>query len=175
MDLIKLFSENDKLDGSSNHLPWTIVVKNLLKRDESFDELNFGRTPTENGTYVPDGGAHLTAAEIKKKKVRAVSILAATVKSKFLPTVDKYGDDPAQCWAHFQQRFGGDLLQRQLLFEHRLNTVRMIDGSSVEDYINTINDLAGKLAGMNAEVEEVRLMHIVLRGLPISWGPFVLV
>lgn len=96
-------------------MTWSVYVKNFLKRDDLiFEEFNFGIKPDANGNVV-DRGFNLIALEKKKVKpeVKATSILTATVKPKFMLTVDKFADDPAKCWEHFQQRFGGDILQRQ--------------------------------------------------------------
>lgn len=68
--------------------------------------------------------------------------------------VDKYSNDPAKCWEHFQQLFGGDLLQHQLLLEQKLQHVNMHEGTSLETYINTMNELAGHLASINAEMDK---------------------
>lgn len=167
------FCEGDKLDGSNNYVGWTILVKSQLKLVDLFHELNFGVKPDADGNYT-DGGAHLTAHEKQKKKDEATAILASAVKPKFLPTVDKFSDDPAKCWEHFEQRFGGDnLLRLQLLLEQKLQNTRMNEGSCIELYINKIDELAGQLASVNAEADETRLIHIVLQGLPLSWSPIV--
>lgn len=70
MELLRLFFENDKLDGSVNHMTWTIVVKNFLKRDELFDELNFGVKPDANGTFI-NGGISLMA-QIRRRRRSAL-------------------------------------------------------------------------------------------------------
>lgn len=49
----------------------------------------------------------------------------------------------------------------------------MAEGTKVEDYLREVESITSKLATINATVDNSRLLHIVLGGLPLSRGPFV--
>ncbi|CAM6108901.1 unnamed protein product [Calypogeia fissa] len=149
MELARLFSSDDKLDGARNFINWHICVRTLLERDDVWDELSFEpnadavddagdagvagevaevevlggdvNAPAPPRPQQPPGqrGAQpqarrqqqRTPEQIQKLRIKARSIFAATVKDKFLPTVNRFADDLVGFWNHLKQRFGGDLLQ----------------------------------------------------------------
>lgn len=43
----------------------------------------------------------------------------------------------------------------------------------VEDYVKEINEIRGQLADIGVDVDEKRLIHVVLGGLPSSWKNFI--
>lgn len=47
---------------------------------------------------------------------------------------------------HLVVRFGGDILQRCLLVEHKLQNIEMDSRSTVKEYNNQVNEIGGHLA-----------------------------
>lgn len=86
----------------------------------------------------------------------------------------EYEDDPNGLWEHFKRRFESNATQRKLVLTRKLSNLRMMESMSVEQYIRSVDKVRNKLASIGQKVEEQDLIYSVLRGLPLSWGPFVL-
>ncbi|CAM6120628.1 unnamed protein product [Calypogeia fissa] len=187
-----MFSPEDRLDDWSNYFVWSIRVRALLRYDEVWDELGFdevegaGENANSNGALVDgeDGqvpaefqpvgadGAPLSQREIDRAKVKAVSILALTVKDKFLPIVKKFEKDPVQCWVYLKQRFTGDMYRRRVFLEEKLRKLNIQEESSVQDFLDKVDEIVGSLACIGADIDDLQLAGIILMGLPGSWEGF---
>lgn len=116
MEIARLFSESDKLDGSDNYIPWSFKVKTMLRRDKTFDKVVATGLPT----IAPMGEA---LKEHERKKVKAISIFQVTVRNHLIPTVREYEDDPNGLWEHFKQRFELRATQRKLVLTRKLSNL----------------------------------------------------
>lgn len=166
MEIARLFSESDKLNGADNYTAWSFKVETMLRGDEVYDEVVAKAPPTT----IPTG------EELKlwtKQKVQAMSIFQVTVKNHLIPTVCEFRDDPHNLWEHFQRWFESKAVQRKLILTRKLLNIRMLDSMSVDQYIQTIDKIRNELAAIGHKTNELDLIHNVLGGLPTSWGPFV--
>lgn len=57
--------------------------------------------------------------------------------------------------------------------EKQIQAINMIEGTNFKDYLKSIENLTNKLASINVEVEGIKLIHIILDGLLLSWGLFL--
>lgn len=165
MDLARLFSDSEKLEGSSNYQSWSFRVKTLLRKDELWEDLT--HTPSPD-VFLPE-----RQCELACRKIRAISIIQATVKDSIIPTVCRFEDDPHHLWLHLQQRFESRVVQRKLILIKKLSSVRMAPSGTIEEYCKQIDNIVGQLANINHTIPEEELMYTVFNGLPFDWELFV--
>lgn len=166
MEVARLFSDSDKLNGADNYMQWSFKVKTMLLRDEVFDEVVSSAPP---GT-APTGEA---LKLFIKQKVKAISIFQLTVKNHLIPTVREFEDDPHGLWEHLRRRFESQAVQRRLILTRKLYNLRMTESMTVDQYILSVDEIRNELSAIGHKVNEIDLIHNVLGGLPSSWGPFV--
>lgn len=82
MDLLKHFSDQDKLEGAKNYIPWAFRIKTILKNKEVWDEV----------IDVPTNAPINSVGDLKKKKIQAI------VRDVILPTVRRYNNDHVALW-----------------------------------------------------------------------------
>lgn len=92
MDLLKHFSNQGKLEGPKNFIPWSFCIKTILRNNEVWDEV----------IDVPTNAPILLVEDLKKKKFRAIVEIQATMKDIILPTVRRYNDDPITLWTQLK-------------------------------------------------------------------------
>lgn len=88
-------------------------------------------------------------------------------------TIQKFKNDPHLLWAHLRHRSESRNVQRKLILTRKLSNVRMLVGSTVEEYCKLIDEILGQLASIDHTVPEMELMYIVLNGLPSDYESFV--
>lgn len=66
---------------------------------------------------VPANALIISAGDFKKKKVKAIAVIQATVKDVILPTIRRYDDDPATLWTQLKQRYESQAVLRKLLLK----------------------------------------------------------
>ena len=54
----------------------------------------------------------------------------------------------------------------------KMLTTKYDGKSGVREHIMTMNDMAAKLKGMDMEISEGFLVHLVMTSLPVEFGPF---
>lgn len=166
MEIVRLFSESVKLNGSENYVSWSFKAKTMLRRDEVFEEVVESGPPTTTPT-----GDDLKLR--RKKIVKAISIFQVTVKDHLIPTVREYEDDPHGLCEHFKRRFESRAAQRKLILTRKLANLQMTESMTREQYIRLTDNVRNKLAAIGQKVEEQQLILNILGRLPLSWGPFV--
>lgn len=80
MDLLKHLSDQDKLEGAENYIPWAFRVKTILRNNEVWEEV----------INVPAYAPIISVGDLKKKKVRAIAMIQDTIKDVILPTIRRY-------------------------------------------------------------------------------------
>lgn len=77
MEIARLFSESNKLNGADNYTAWSFKVETMLRRDEVYDEVVLTAPPTTAPT-----GDDLKL--LIKQRVKAISIFQVTVRNHLI-------------------------------------------------------------------------------------------
>lgn len=162
MELLRTFSDKEKLVGSKNYISWSFQLKTMLRSAEVWDEV----------ISVPRSATPLTDSELKKKKNKAIAIFQATVKDIILPTVRRYDDDPATLWVQLKQRYESQAVQRSLLLKKKLSNIKKLGFMSIEEYLHEVEEFFLELINIDQPVDDEEVSFTILNGLPEDWGPF---
>jgi len=151
----------DKLD-SSNWMTWKFQIKHLL--------LVRGLWGLVEGTEVlQDEATAQQIADFTKRSQKAFSMMVMVISSSQLYLVTSC-DGPIAAWRALRNHFERDTLVNRLLLKKQYFRTEMKEGSSVEQHIKTIKELADRLAAINAPISEIVML---LGSLPSSYSTLV--
>jgi hypothetical protein len=115
---------------------------------------------------APERPAALTASAVKKAKEKSMAILIYTVHRSILPLIKSIGENPAKVWSRLKTCFQSRAEQQKMDLMHDLQDIKMVAGTTVEQFLLLIDSIVQQLAAMDELVTDRQLVHIVLKGLP---------
>lgn len=98
----------------------------------------------------------------------------AIVIDHLIVVIDACKTDPVELWVELKWRFQLGALERQLALKNRLIHIQMKEGQTVEEYIYDIQVLINELGKTNYQIDQQRLINVVLYGLSRpKWDNFI--
>jgi hypothetical protein len=128
----------NKLDGISNYQAWKIKIKALFKQESLWEIVAIKTDPTSFLVII--GGMSVSENKLKVMKADAYLVLVLLVKDKLFKVVADI-DDLVEQWAKLATKYpAGDTSQHLMVFA-KLHTIKMKEGSLVEECFNMAKDL----------------------------------
>ena len=160
------FREGDKLKGLTNYYVWALKMRAVLRA-----EGHWGITEQvhENTNYpVTIDGESYTESQLKRKRALACRLILLSVSDDLVDLVADHSD-PAQAWKVLKDQFHlGD--QSQILtLMGQLQSLKMKEDGSVEEYIKRARELKNRLGNMGEKLSDRNVNQMVLNGLPRSY------
>ena len=150
--------ETNKLDGASNYHVWGLRMKTIFPREKwsvitknKIEPLVFPATTC--GIKVENLNA------LNEMKAIAMAAIIASVRDEVVYLIAEY-EDPAEAW---------EALRRTYHSQDASNSLRMLEGGEMEEYLRKARELKNKLASLGDPVAVKTLVQIVLNGLPRSY------
>lgn len=168
MSLNKLTSiERLKKDGS-NYVSWRYMVKLELSADNLLHTIEKPQAELLSDVLDSDAKADEKKAEIKKKDISALRIVAGTVESSMLAHLKNHVTT-FDFWKALQERYM--LLKKPTVLskKRQLIFVKLEEGADMEKYLDNIVTLRDDIEGAGSQVAAEDLLVYTLAGLPDSY------
>jgi hypothetical protein len=158
--------ETNKLIGTSNYYVWSLKMKAILCREGSWDITENAFNP-EAYSVVIDGILTMEV-QIQKMKDTTVSRLILSVHNDIIDIVAVHRC-LAVAWLALRNAFqSGD--QSQILgLMSQQQSIKLMEGGSIKDYIKKARELKNRLANIGKTVTDKNLTQLVFNGLPRSF------
>lgn len=160
------FREGDKLKGLSNYYVWALKMRAVLRAEGQWAITEEEQSPTAFPVTI-DGEA-LTEPQLKKKKMLAFRLLLLSVSDDLVDMIAEHSD-PAKAWKTLKDQFHSGDQSQILTLMGQLQTLKMNEGGSVEDYLKRARELKNRLGSMGEKLSDRNVNQIVLNGLPRSY------
>jgi hypothetical protein len=158
--------EANKLTGTPNYYVWSLKMRAILCREGIWDitenAFNLDAYP------VVIDGVPRTEVQVRKMKDTVVSGLILLVHNDIIDVVVAHRC-LATVWLALTNAFqSGD--QSQILgLMSQLQSIKLMEGGSVEDYVKKSRELKNRLASMGKTVTNRNLTQLILNRLPRSF------
>jgi hypothetical protein len=146
--------EANKLTGTSNYYVWSLKMRAILRREGMWDITENAFNPDAYPVVIDS--VPRTEVQVRKMKDTAVSGLILSVHNDIIDVVATHRC-PAAAWLALRNAFqSGD--QSQILgLMSQLQSIKLMEGGSVEDYIKKARELKNRLASMGKTVTDRNL------------------
>ena len=151
------------------------VCNDIVKLDdvEIPDEASsVGERAVEGTDVLQDEATTQQIADFNKRSQKAFSTIVVVISSSQLYLVTSC-DGPIAAWRALRNHFERDVLVNRLLLKKQYFRTEMTEGSSVEQHITTMKELADRLAAINAPISEEDQIVTLLGSLPSSYSALV--
>ena len=165
-----IFRESDKLKGSSNYYVWPLKMKATLRAEGQWNITETEQRP-ENYPIAIEGEA-MTEIQLKRKKTLACRLLLMSVADDVVDLVAEH-TDPVVAWKALKDQFNSGDQSQVLTLMSQLQSMRMQEGGSVEDYVKKARELRNRLLNMGERITDKSLNQLVLNGLPRSFESLI--
>lgn len=152
----------EKLKGRANFLDWKFQMKNSLLHDDLWN--------TVKG--YPEGDETKEHVKVRKDE-RALSRINLMVEKCCFPYVMNCGTDK-EAWTALERAFEDKGLNKRLILLQKLFSVKLVDYTTMDEYINAVMSISGQLSSMGKPVDDEFLGVILLKGLPKMYRPMVM-
>ena len=156
----------DKLRGQQNYYIWALKLRTILRGENLWTIFETVQAPAAYPTTI-DGEA-MTEVQLRRSKAMATRILTLAVNDDLVDMVATHAD-PALAWAALKAAFSAGDQNQILTLMGQLQTIRLTEGGSLEDYLKKARELKNRLVSMEEIVSDRALTQLVLNGLPHSF------
>ena len=164
------FRENDKLKGSSNYYVWALKMRAVLRGEGQW---TITETEQRLQTFpVTIDGEQLTEAKLMKKKILACRLILLSVIDDLVDLVVEHIDS-AIAWKALKEQFNSGDQSQILTIMGQLQTLRMNEGDSIEDYVKKARELKNRLHSMGERITDQNVNQMVMNGLPRSFESII--
>ena len=158
--------ENDKLKGQDNYYVWVLKLRAILKAENLWSITESVQIPLAYPATLD--GEQMTEVQLRKWKATATQILTLAINDDIVDIVASHAY-PVHTWAALKAAFSAGDQSQILTLMSQLQTIRLSEGGSIEDYIKKARELKNRLASMGETVYDRALIQLVLNGLPCSF------
>ena len=164
------FREGDKFKGALNYYVWALKMSAVLRVEGQWSITETEQRPTMYPTTIDK--ETMTEAQLKKKKILACRLLLLSVTNDLIDLIAEY-IDLVVAWKALKDQFNvGDQSQILTLME-QLQSLRMHEGGSVEEYIKKARELKNCLSSMGERLMDKNINQLVLNRLPRSFESLI--
>ena len=157
-------SDNEKLIGRANYHNWSIRLYTILRHKDCYSGVV--QLPLE--VFATDDGILAYC----KRQIKAIALIPSTVHDDLLSTINKFDEDPFALWQRLQSMYECRNTQRRLVLIQTFFAVKM-QGNDAYEYIRRIDSLVSQLNSIGYRTLDEELIHIKLKGFPLTWSHFV--
>lgn len=162
--------EREKLRGIENYYVWSLKIRGILRAESLWTITETKQSPIAYSINVD--GEELTEVQLNKRKAIACRFLLLSVSDDLVDTVTGH-TDPSEAWNAPKEEFASGDHSHVLTLVSQLQTLKLSEGSSVEDYVRRARELKNRLASMGERLSDKHLNQVVLNGLPRSFESIV--
>ena len=164
------FRENDKLKGSSNYYVWALKMRAVLQGEGQWTITETEQRPQTFPVTID--GEQLTEAKLMKKKILACRLILLSVTDDLVDLVAEH-IDPAIAWKALKEQFNSGDQSQILTIMGQLQTLRMNEGDSIEEYVKKTRELKNRLHSMGERITDRNVNQMVMNGLPRSFESII--
>lgn len=143
-------------DGKNNFGLWQIKMKALLRRE--------GNVKALEGRYPDD----MTTAETEEMDEKAHSAIQLSLQDNVLREVADE-DTAAGLWKKLESLYMTKSLTTKLYLKKRLYTLRMKEGTSLQDHLDEFNQIVMDIKNIGIKLEEEDQALLLICSLPPSY------
>ena len=158
--------DSDKLRGQENYYVWALKLRAILRGENLWTITDSVQSPLAFSVTID--GEQMTEIQLRKRKAMATRILTLVVTDDIVDMAASHAD-PALAWAALKAAFSAGDQSQILTLMSQLQTIRLSDGGSIEDYIKKARELKNQLASMGETISDRALAQLVLNRLPRSF------
>jgi len=152
----------EKFDGI-DFQQWMYKL-DLLLQEEELTEVVFEAPP-------PQGAQQHTINEWKKKDLKARSIISRALANSQITRIQT-ATTAREVIERLKEDYEPKGLASAFFLSKKLHTIRMEEGDSMTDHLNTIMELVQRLAGAGERLTDNQVMIHILISLPPSYETF---
>jgi hypothetical protein len=130
-------AENNKLEGESHYALWKFQIQTILER-ELWEFVQPDEDDTSSIVVVLLDPR--TIDTIKRAETKALSVIKLSAKDQIVPYILNV-KNPKACWDVLKRRFEISNNARRLAVCHKFSNLHMEEGSSIADFMCTIQDI----------------------------------
>ena len=160
------FREGDKLKGLKNYYVWALKMRAVLRAESLWSITKSQQIPT--AYLVTIEGDAFTETQLKKKKALACRLILLAVSDDLVDMIAEH-TNPAEAWKALKNQFESGDQSQILTLMGQLQSLKMHEGGSIEDYIKKARELKNRLGSMGEKLSDQNVNQIVLNGLPRSY------
>lgn len=162
--------EIGKLKGTTNYYVWSLKLRTIL-RSECLWALT--KTKQSHSAFPATiDGEEFSKLQLETRKAVACRIILCSVADDLVNFVADY-TYPSKAWDGLKMMLSFGDLSQVLTLTTQLQTMKLAEGASVEDYIKRARELKNQLKSMGEKIEDRQLNRMVLTGLPRSYQSLV--
>ncbi|OAE29483.1 hypothetical protein AXG93_1433s1010 [Marchantia polymorpha subsp. ruderalis] len=106
--------------------------------------------------------------DISQGKIRALATIGLSLQDEIFPIIAEC-TNPRDAWVRLQNYFQSGNNASRLMLKDKLNSIRLLEGASVSDYIRQIQEVRVELAGIGHVASEEEIVERMLNSLPPSF------
>jgi len=132
------FREGDKLKGLANYYVWALKMRAVLKAEGQWA---ITETQQEHIEFpVRIDGEIFNEAQLKKRKMQTCRLILLSVVDDLIDLVAECSD-PTAMWQTLKNQFNAGDQSQVLTFMGQLQTIKMTEGGSIEEYTKKAREL----------------------------------
>lgn len=145
----------EKLRGRENYSTWAFAMRMILIREGTWNAVN------------DDAGVS------EDIKLRALATICLSLESYNYSLVQDAAN-AKEAWKKLEAAFQDSGLTRKIGLLRKFTSVRLVNCSSVESYVDELMTTSHKLATIGFKVDDSWLAAILLMGLPDQYEPMIM-
>jgi hypothetical protein len=173
MDLTKInFHESERLVGTSNYPMWAFTVERVFRTHHVWDLVTQDVPDNATGTSSVDTPSKSKADSSKKdslketgdkdtasassledRREKCLTIFLFPVTATIKTSIKRYGKNPAVIWMRLKKRYGSTSSTRKLDLRRDLQSIKMTDGMTVDQFLHKIDTVITQLADIDEQVD----------------------
>ena len=166
-----ILEKSEKLKGIENYHIWSLKTKRNL-RAESFWYITEEERKPETFPATMENES-ITEVVFNKRKALACRLIANSVSDDIVDLIQDH-TDPAIIWKELKELYAAGDKPQKLMLKAQLNSLKMEEGGSVDEYLKKARELRNRLTAMGEKIPDSDLNGIVLNGLPLSYESMVM-
>lgn len=108
------------------------------------------------------------ADDISQGRIRALATIGLSLRDEIFPIIADC-TDPRDAWVRLQNYFQSGNNASRLMLKDKLNSIRLLEGASVSEYLRQIQEVRVELAGIGHVASEEEIVERMLNSLPPSF------
>ena len=123
-------------------------------------------------TEVPEPEDEEAKSKHKKDMIRAMRIIADSIKDHLIPQVSSL-ESPKKMFDALTRMFEGRNINRKMTLRQQLKNVKMQSSESMHSYFSRASQIKEQMEAIGDMVENDEVVMTTLNSLPRSWNGFI--
>lgn len=161
-----MIHEGDKLKGYENYYVWSLKMRGILRAEGHWAITEEEQNPEGYPCYLD--GEEFDETLLRKKKAVACKVFLLSVSDHLINIVAAH-TDPALVWKELKTQFSSRDQSYLLTLKSQLQSMKLSEGGSIEDYTMKARKLRDHLSNMGENITDRETNQVVLKRLPRSY------